>query len=93
VRHCAQAHISSNLLTVGNHCNADNRRNLVKGLLVFSLMLSAQVQHLLNLENVAGARVGATVNDQFDEVCEFLVLNEVADLHCRLGLRLLTEEE
>ena len=49
-------------------------------LLVF-FMLSAQMEHLLDLENVARAGVSASLHNQFTEACCVHVGNQLADLH------------
>ena len=50
-------------------------------LLLVLLMLSAQMEHLLDLENVARAGVSASLHDQFTEACRVHVGNQLADLH------------
>ena len=66
VVHGTQTHLLTDLFTEGDQRNTNNGRNLVHGLLLVFLMLSAHVQQLLDVEHVTRAGIGAGLHDESD---------------------------
>ena len=93
--HSSEAHFLADFFSEGDEGNTDNCGNLVEGFvfLVLSLVLSTEVQHLLDLENVTGAGVGAGLDHQFNKIGPLLVRNDLGSLHRGFSLVLLTKEQ
>ena len=56
-------------------------------------MLGAEVQHLLDLQHIAGASVSTGLDDKSHEVFELLVLNDLGCFYRSICQVLLSEEE
>jgi hypothetical protein len=91
--HRSQAHVCANLFTETNQCDTDDGSDLIESLLFVLFVLCAQVKHLLNLEHIARAGIGASLQHQLNKGRELLILDDFTDLHRRLSLRLLTQEQ
>lgn len=79
--HCSESHLDANVFTKGNQSDTDDSGDLMDGLLLVFFMLSTQMEHLLNLEDIARAGVCARLNNELAEACSVYIGDQLADLH------------
>ena len=85
-----EGHLRSDIFAHCNHADANDGRHLMLGIL--GEMLGAVMKHLLNLEDIATASVGTSV--QYDRrILGNLVLNGLECLNHGVGLLHPSEEE
>jgi hypothetical protein len=93
VVHGPQAHFLPDLLPEADHGDAEDCGNLVDGVLLLLFVVRADVKHALNLEDVAGTRVGAGLDDEGQEGAELGVLDDGGGRNGRICQILLAQEE
>jgi len=93
VIHGSQAHLLTNVFAESNESDANNSGHLMNRLFVIIFVFSAQVQHLLNFEHVAGACIGTSFDHELAKGSRGHIRNELANFHGRLGSTLLTQEK
>ena len=91
--HGPQAHFLPDLLPEADHGDAEDCGNLVDGVLLLLFVVRADVKHPLNLEDVAGSRVGAGLDDEGQEGAELGVLDDGGGRNGRICQILLAQEE
>ncbi len=76
--HRAKGHLCADLLSHRDQRNSEHSRCLMKCVFILFVMFSALMEHFLDFKHIASARVGAGLDQHFQEFCEL----RLHELHC-----------
>jgi len=91
--HSSESHLDTNVFTEGNQSDTDDSSDLMDRLFLVFLMLSAQMEHLLDFQDISRASVCACLNNELTEARRVYIGDHLADLHRGLCCILLSKEK